>query len=187
MPGMQERLVLGDTLNFTTTVPDYPADESWTLKYRLVPTVSGSAIEITSSADTDNPELHRVQVPASTTSVWTAGSYTWFSYVEKAAESYSLGNGQITLLPNPRTASAPLDLRTDAAIALAQAKAALAAWTPTTKSYTIGGRQMVFNTPAEIVQVINYWTAEVKREENAAALASGMASKRRVMVRAARA
>jgi hypothetical protein len=30
----------GDTLDFTTSVPDYPASAGWTLKYRLVPRTS---------------------------------------------------------------------------------------------------------------------------------------------------
>ena len=35
-----EKLVAGDTLDFTDTVPDYPPADGWTLKYRLIPQFS---------------------------------------------------------------------------------------------------------------------------------------------------
>lgn len=180
---MLERLVLGDTLNYATSVADYPASSGWVLKFRLVPRVSGSAIEITCTADGD---LHRAQVSASTTAAWAAGTYSWLSWVEQGSEKYSVSNGQIQLIADPRSASAPLDLRTDAQVALDQSKAAFAAWTPTTRSYSIGGRSMEFNSPADILPVIRFWEGEVAKEANAAAMAKGMASGRRVFVRLGR-
>lgn len=180
---MLERLILGDTLNFTTTVDGYAASAGWALKYRLIPRVSGSAIEITCTASGD---LHLAQVDATTTANWVAGTYTWASWVEQGTEKYSVATGEIKLLVNPRTATAPFDLRTDAQVALDQAKAAFAAWTPTTKSYSIGGRSMEFNSAADILPVISYWEAEVAKETNAANMAKGMASGRRVLVRLGR-
>lgn len=180
---MLERLILGDTLNFTTTVDGYAASADWVLKYRLIPRLSGSAIDITCTASGD---LHLCQVPAATTAGWTAGTYAWASWVEQGTEKYSVATGEIKLLANPRTATAPFDLRSDAEIALAQAKAAFAAWTPTTKSYSIGGRSMEFNTAADILPVISYWETEVAKEANAAAVAAGRPNGRRVFVRLGR-
>ena len=180
---MLERLILGDTLDFTTTVDGYAASAGWVLKYRLIPRVSGTAIDITCTASGD---LHRAQVDATTTANWGAGVYAWHSWVEKGTEKYSVASGEIKLLPNPRTATAPFDLRTDAQVALDQAKAAFAAWTPTTKSYSIGGRSMEFNSAADILPVIRYWESEVAKEANASNLAKGLASGRRVFVRLGR-
>lgn len=177
---MLERLTLGDTLNFTTAVSGYGAASGWTLKFRLIPRTSGSAISITCAADGD---LHRASVDATTTAAWTAGIYNWSSWVEKAAEKYSVASGVITLLADPRTINAPYDLRTDAQIALDQAKAALKAWTPTTKRYSIAGREMEFNSVTEIIELIGYWETEVAKEANALALASGQRSRRQVFVR----
>ena len=71
---MLERLVLGDTLNYTTAVADYPASAGWALTYRLVPrSGAGTTIEFTSTADGD---LHRLQVSATTTAAWTAGTWS---------------------------------------------------------------------------------------------------------------
>lgn len=177
---MLERLIVGDTLNYATTVVGYSAADAWVLKYRLIPRGSGSAIEITCTAD---GELHRAQVSAATTSAWATGTYTWASWVEKAGEKYSVANGSIVLLADPRTATSTYDLRTDAQIALDQAKAALKAWTPTTKRYSIAGRDMEFNSASEIIGLIAYWESEVAKETNAIALASGQRSRRQVFVR----
>lgn len=44
---MQDVLIVGDTLDFVTSVPAYPASSGYTLKYRLIPRVSGTAITLT--------------------------------------------------------------------------------------------------------------------------------------------
>jgi hypothetical protein len=185
---MQQRIVIGDTLSFTTSVPDYPADEGWVLKHRLVlRTGAGTAIALTGTADGDDPSLHLTEASASVTATWSAGQYSWASYVEQGSQSYTLSTGSVELLANPRTSTAPLDLRTQAEIALAAAKAAFAAWTSTTRSYTIGNRSITFNSKAEIVQTINYWEMEVQREQRAQRLAKGLADPRKTFVRLGRA
>jgi hypothetical protein len=180
---MLERLILGDTLNFATTVDGYPASSGWVLKYRLVPRTAGAAISITCIAD---GELHRAQVAATTTAGWTAGTYSWASWVELGTEKYSVATGSITLVADPRTASAPFDLRTEAEVALDQARAAFAAWTPTTKKYTIGGRSMEFNSTADIIPIVQFWEREVAKEQRANDLAKGLADRRRTYVRMSR-
>ena len=79
------------------------------------------------------------------------------------------------------------DTRSQAQKALDDARAALAAWTPTTRKYTIGGRAMEFNSVAEILQLISYWDAQVRREQAAQAMAAGMKTGRKIHVRMGRA
>ena len=74
-----------------------------------------------------------------------------------------------------------------ASIGAGLAKAALAGWTPTTKRYSINGREMEFNAPADIVRVVRYWQAEVQREERTAQLLAGKADRRKTYVRIGRA
>lgn len=180
-------LTAGTTLSYTTSVPDYPANASWVLKYRLIPRVSGSAILLTGAADGADPTLHRITASAATTAAWAAGVYSWASWVEKAGEVYDVASGTVEITPDPRTAVAGgLDTRSAAQVALEAARAALAAWTPTTKSYQIGERSYTFNAPAEIIAVINYWQGVVKREEDLAAMAAGLGSRRKVYVRLSR-
>lgn len=180
-------LTAGTTLSYTTSVPGYLANASWVLKYRLIPRVTGAAILLTGAADATDPTLHRITATATTTGAWVAGVYSWASWVEKAGEVYDVGVGSVKILPDPRAITSPFDTRTDAQKALDAANAALAAWTPTTKSYTIGDRSYTFNAPAEILAVIAYWKTQVKREDDALAMASGLASRRKVYVRLNRA
>lgn len=180
-------LTAGTTLSYTTSVPNFPANASWVLKYRLIPRVSGTPILLTGAADGTDPTLHRITATAATTATWTAGIYSWASWVTKTVETYDVSSGSVKILPDPRVITAPFDTRSDAQIALEAAKAAMAAWTPTTKSYTIGDRSYTFNSPTEILAVISYWQNQVKREDDAIAMAAGLGSRRKVYVRLNRA
>ena len=182
---MQDRLTAGDTVNFTTSVADYPADEGWTLTYRLVLRSGSGAIELTSAQDGDDPSLHRIQVPAATTASWTAGTYSWASWVTQGAERYSLGTGTCTVLPDPSTQTGTFDTRTDARRALDDAKAAFYTMSaqPHVKRYSIGGRQMEFREAADIAALIDKLEAEVAREDRAERAAKGYADPRRYKVR----
>jgi hypothetical protein len=263
-----ERLIVGDTLSDTVTVPGYPASEGWTLKYRLIPRTSGAAITFGTTPDGD---AHVLLVAAAITAAWAAGEYNWAAYVERdtivattisaaaadnsfndsasgfiaagfevgdvvavagftgdvanniaagvvtaltaakmiiggtdgdvivddaagetvtiraaTARSHTVLTGAIRLLADPRVSNAPLDLRTDAEIALAAAKAAFASWSSTTKSYTIGSRSMTFNTQADIIPTIQYWEMQVQRERRAARLRAGLSDPRKTFVRLGR-
>jgi hypothetical protein len=182
---MLERLILGDTLSFLTTVADYPASAGWVLAYRLVPRGAGSAITITCTA---SGEQHRAQVAAGATAAWAAGTYSWHSYVTKAAESYSVATGSIQLLANPRTTTSGLDLRTNAQIALDAVQATLSGKaTSGTSSYRIGERELRSYTITELIQLESKLKADVAREINAARIAAGQPSNRQIHVRMGRA
>lgn len=162
---MQQTLVAGDSLNFATSTPDYPASAGWVLKYRLVPRGTGSAIELTATAEGDD---HRVQVAAATTAGWSAGAYGWAAWVEKTGEQYTVDSGQITVTPNPRTVAAGTDLRSEARKALEDLKTAHAAYVAsngTVASYQIADRQRTFRSVAEIVKLITYYEQQVAKED----------------------
>lgn len=185
---MLDRLILGDTLNYATTVAGYAASDGWTLYYRLIPRTSGSAIEITSSADDADPSAHRVEVVASTTTGWTAGIYNWHSWVAKASEKYSVGSGVITLVADPRTATAPYDLRSDAQIALDNVRAVIQGKaSQDVLRYQIQGRSLERYPMSELIALESKLSAQVAREQEAVNLSAGLASKRRIFLRLGRA
>lgn len=174
-------LIAGDTLNFATTLADYPATDSWVLKYRLVPrTSTNTAISLTAAAEGTD---HRITASAATTAAWAADNYTWTSWVEKGSEKYSVESGQLTIQADPRTAAAGYDGRSVAERAYDQARAALAAWTPTTRRYRINDREMEFSAKGDIVGVVSYWQTEVAKERRAATLARGLPDPRRSFIR----
>lgn len=185
---MLERLVLGSTLNFATTVAGYAASDGWTLHYRLIPRTSGSAIDITSAQDEDDPDAHRVEVAAATTADWAAGICNWASWVTKASEVYDIATGVITLVADPRTATAPYDLRSDAQVALDNVRAVIRGKASAdVLRYQIQGRSLERYPMAELISLESKLAAEVFRETEAANLNAGLASKRRIFLRLGRA
>lgn len=158
----QHQLIAGDTLQFATSTPAYPASSGWTLRYRLVPRQSsGAVIDL---ASTPSGDEHQVQVGPSVTSQWAAGEYSWASWVERSGETYTVGSGQITIHPDPRQAAPGFDGRSASQRALDDARAALRAWDPATRRYKIGEREREFNSVSEIRKLIGLLELEVRRE-----------------------
>lgn len=162
----QTELIAGDSLNYLSTATGYSAADGWVLKYRLIPrTVGNSAIDITATAEGAD---HRVQVAAATTASWAADTYGWAAWVEMGAEKYTVQTGQLTVQPDPRTAAVGTDTRSLARRALDDAKAALAAYSPTKRRYRIADREMEFNSPGDIIKTITYWEGKVDAEDRLA-------------------
>jgi hypothetical protein len=180
---MQSRLVSGTTLNFTTYVADYLPTDGWVLKFRLIPRTTGTPIDITTTQDATDSTLHRAQVTAATTAGWTAGEYSWASWVELGTEKYAVSGGTITVAPNPIVAST-LDSRSAARIALDNVRAVIAGNASRgILSYTIAGRSLERYSMADLLKLESSLRAEVQREENCAAMAAGLPSRRKTYVR----
>jgi hypothetical protein len=163
-------LTAGDTLDFTTAVPDYLASAGWTLKYRLAPRVSGAAIDITSAADGDD---HRVTATAATTAAWAAGFYGWSAYVEKAAERYTVDTGELQIRAASATIAAGTDNRSHVRKMLDAVRALLEGKTDVVE-YTINGRSMKKMSMAELRVLENQYSNAVASEDAAANLANGI-------------
>lgn len=156
----------GDTYSQLVPLAAYPASAGWVLKARFTArSAGGAAIDITGSAEGDD---HRLTVAAATTANWVAGSYSAVLWVERAGESYTVGQYQLSITPNLRTVAVGTDTRSQAQRALDDARAAFAAWRPTLRKYRILDREREFNSAAEILKVISYWEREVEREMAAA-------------------
>lgn len=185
---MQAKLIAGDGLKFTSSVPDYPASDGYTLTYRLVRR-DGTAgpIQIVATALGDD---YQVNVAPGTTATWTLGTYSWAAYVSKAGERYTVESGEVEILPDPAVSGSPLDLRTRARKALDDLNAARATWVATggrVKRYSIAGRDIEYKDAAEIDREIAFWTRQVGEEQTAADLEVGRRPKNRILTRFVRA
>lgn len=181
---MRDRIIAGDTLDFVTTLPDYPASGGYTLKYRLSPRTTGSAIDITCSAAGDD---HRCGAAASVTATWAAGEYSWACWVEKGAERYGgteyPWRGECTILPNPATTT-NYDSRSDARKALDAMNAFIAGSTDmTVRRYTIGGRELERWPLADLLVARQRFASEVASEDAKARLNAGLGGGRKIQVR----
>lgn len=171
----------GDSVSWTESLPAYPANAGWVLKIRFLwPT--GTAIQITASASGAD---HAVSLTAAQTASWAAGTATRVAFVEKGAERITLDQSAVTVLPDLGAATT-FDGRSQAVKALADAKAALAAYVATGRvhvaEYTIGDRSMKFRSAQEIHDLIAHYEREVASERAMAAVLQGQ-SPGRVRVR----
>lgn len=179
---MQQILIAGDTLRFTTSVPDYPATDGYTLTYRLVRRdAGGTAIEIIAVASGSDYE---VNVAPATTAAWVAGKYTWAAYASKALERHTVERGEIEIKPDPAAVTAPYDDRSharktlDAIQALMEGRASV-----DQQEITLAGRSLKLMDPEDLLVWLDKYTWLVRQEEEAARLAAGLPSRNRVLTR----
>jgi hypothetical protein len=178
---MIETITVGDTLDFSTTVADYPPGDGWTLKFRLVPRAAGpTPILLTSAADGD---AHRVQVGPTTAATWTAGDYSWTSWVEKTGARYTVSEGQVTLLPDPavvtsRDNRSQVRKTLDAINAVIEGRA-----TKDQQEYSIGDRTLKRMPIADLLKFRDRYRGEANAEANAERIAAGLGGRNRVLVR----
>jgi hypothetical protein len=178
---MLSRFAIGGTLEFSKTLSAYPASAGWVLSVRLVLKSGSGSQEFSATASGDS---HVFSVPAATTSSWTPGVYTWFMWATKGSDVKNVESGETTLLPNPRTATGSLDLRSEAQQALDAVRATLRGTASAgQRSYTINGRQLERYSIAEMIALESKLARDVQREEQ---LATGR-NPRRMVARVARA
>jgi hypothetical protein len=169
-------IVAGDTAKWLRSLDDYPASESWVLSYTLV----SAAQRYTFSATASGAD-HLVTVAATTAATWVAGTYTWRAQVSKAGEVYTVGTGSLTVRPSFATAT---DGRSHARRTLEAIEAVIEGRATSEVSYyMIGGRQLRYIEPAQLLALRDRYRAEVAREDAAQRAAAGLPDRRRVFVR----
>jgi len=160
---MLSRFALGGNLEFSKALPAYPASAGWVLSYRLV--LKGGTGHVAFSAAADG-DAYAVAVPAATTATWAPGGYTWFSWVTLGADVHNVEHGETVLLPDPRTATAALDLRSDAQIALDNVRATIRGTaTANVLRYTIQGRALEHYTITDLLVLEGKLLRDVQREQ----------------------
>lgn len=163
----QDKLYAGDSLNFATETPGYSAADGWVLYYRLVP-VSGAASAITLSSTAEGSS-HRIQATAVTTAAWSAGDYAWSSWVQLAGETYTVQQGRLTVVDNPRTVAAGTDLRSHAERVLESIEAVIEnRATQAQSEYQVAGRQLKYTPLSDLLALRDKYRWEVKRDRAAA-------------------
>lgn len=167
----------GDSATWSCDLPDYPPAAGWSLKHRVL-WRSGAPADFGAVA---NGAGWSVTLTGEATAPWAPGPATLVRWVERGTEKVTLGSSPITILPDLTTAQA-FDPRTDAERALADAKAALTAYTANhgvhVAEYTIAGRTMKFRAASEITELIDRLERDVAFERARAAAMSGVAAGR---------
>jgi hypothetical protein len=167
---MQRSITAGDSLKFTVSLSDYPASAGWVLSYRLIPRAAGAVITFAAGASGDD---HLVALNAAATASWAAGDYTSAAFVALGADRFTIDSesSQVTIRPNLGTVSTPIDLRSQAEIALAAVRAKLGGKaTDAVESYRINDRELRFYSLTELVRLEQKLASDVAREQLAAGI-----------------
>lgn len=149
----------GDTATWRRTLADYPASESWQLKYTLVGTAGAYAF--TAAADGDD---HVVTVAPATTAAWAAGRYVLTEYVTDGTSRFTLASTSVRVLADLAAASEPLDTRSHASKVLDAIEAWLESQAPTAAKFELAGRRLENYPLPELLTLRDRYRAEVRRE-----------------------
>jgi hypothetical protein len=170
------RINAGDTARWLKSLADYPASAGWALAYTLVSAAQRYTFSGTASGDD-----FLVNVAASTTTGWAAGSYAWRAQVSRAGEVYTVAEGQVEVAP---AFGAAVDARSAARRGLDAINAVLEnRATAGVAEVTIGGRAVKHIPLPELLALRDRYRIDVAREEAAARSAAGLAPAGRVAVR----
>lgn len=148
----------GDTATWEITLQDYPAGD-WTLHYTLIN--AAQKIEFSSAA---NGAAHRIEVPASTTADWEAGSYAWQCRAVNGAQVFTIRTGTMTVLPD-FGAVATLDARSHAEKTLAAIEAWIEGRSLAVAEYEIAGRKMKYIPITELLKLRDQYRREVRGQQ----------------------
>lgn len=155
------RIVAGDSVEWTKTIPDYPADLGWVLSYVMLSSGCSPAT-ITSAASGSD---HAVSVPSETTATYVAGVYHWTSMVAKGSDRKTISTGVWEVLQNPATATIATDPRTHAEKCLAAIEAVIEGrMADPIVEYQIGTRMAKKIPHWELVKLRTFYKTEVRRE-----------------------
>ncbi len=159
----------GDTINWNIALPDYPATEGWTLKYKAVCAAGFFAIASTASGSD-----HAVSVAKDTTAAYTPGTYTLAKYVESATELITLAELTLVVKPSLSGATAALDNRGHVKKVLDAIEAVLEGRAGTDQmELTIDGTTLKRTPVNELLTLRSKYLAYWKQEQTAANLAAG--------------
>lgn len=156
------KLRAGETLQFTKSLTDYPADENWTITYSL----RGIAATKIDFASVASGKDHSITVPFTTTTEWVAGVYNGVGIVSDGTTAKQIWSGQIEILPNFSAMDGGTDTRTPNRIALDSVRAVLAGRANSTilKS-EVEGTTLERISHAELIKLESYLANKVRNEE----------------------
>jgi hypothetical protein len=166
----------GDTIKWSRSLADYPANDSWVLSYELIN--SANRYTVTAAASAAD---HLVTITAATSAGYAAGAYDWRARVTKSGEVYTVGAGRITVA---KSFAAAIDTRSQARRTLEAIEATLEGRsTSATAEYEIAGRKLKYLSVPDLLKFRDRYRIDVAREDAATRAAAGLSNPGRIYVR----
>lgn len=166
----------GDTVKWTRSLPDYPANDGWVLSYELV----NATARYSFSAGTSGAD-HTVTIAANVSAGYLPGAYDWRARVAKASEIFTVGSGRLNV--NASFASAT-DVRSHARKVLGAIDAYFEnSQNLTAARYMIAGRELWRIPITELLKLRDRYRQDIAREDAAQRAGAGLPNPGRIFVR----
>lgn len=181
--GVPASIYAGDTVKFNIPVtPDYSSAASWVGTFVLKHNTGNDSITATGVAD--GAGGWNFTLTAAQTANLHIDTHWYQLYVTKAAERYTLEQGQVRILGNIAVGT-NYDGRSQAQIDLEAVQAAMRTKISggAVAEYTIGNRSLKSMPMTDLIALENKLKADVAKEARAERIAKGLNSGRAVYVR----
>lgn len=182
--GVPTKIYAGDTVKFNIpATDDYTSTASWVATFTLKHDTGNDNISVTGVADGSGG--WNFTLTATQTSGFHAQVHWWQLYVTKAAERFTLGQGELQVFANIPTAGNTYNGKSQAQLDLEAVQAAIRAKISggAVAEYTIGNRSLKSYPMADLIALESKLRADVSREKRADRIAKGLNSGRAVYVR----
>lgn len=177
-----KEITVGDRVQWARELADFDASE-WTLTYYLRANGPGALITI---AATDDDGEFSVDVAPAVSASWTPGAYFWQSFVAQLNDRKPIGTGRLVIQPDFSSIEIPIDGRSHYRRTMENIQLVIEGRsTHDQQRYVMQtvGRSVDKMPIADLLKFLDYYRAEVKAEDAAAALARGEATGRNVFIR----
>jgi hypothetical protein len=169
--------IAGDTVKWKRCLSDYKATDGWELYYSMR---GDHSFELEATAQGDD---HLITITAAESAAYTAATYKWIAYVEKAGERYTVDQGYMTVQPDLATGT---DAITDELIQLEKDVAAIKAFLAKNykyANYAINGRSLTNYAMADLFLLKDRLQRELNRLRDAEKLRRGLGTGKTIRVR----
>lgn len=170
----------GDTFLLELGAGDYPADESWTLEATFRKP-NGADVFFTSTA---NGSSHLFSINYLTTQDWVKGDYTGEIRAVNGSQRFTVWTGYLEILPDLNLEDPNYDARTHARKMLDLVESVLEnRASKAILSTTIAGQSISRYSPEQLLNLRDFYRAEVAAEEKQALLDAGQNASNQVKIR----
>ena len=170
----------GDTVQWIKAVTDYLPADGWVLTYTFV--MQGQKFQVTAIDNGDG--RHLATITAADSAPIKDGHYHWVATVTKALERFTVGHGDVEVLPDLEASPEGRDTRTYAKQLLDAIEATIAGTATTDQaSYSFDGVSITRMPMTELLSARDKMRAEVAREVARDRLSKGLGDQSRIFVR----
>lgn len=160
-------LVAGDTLKVAAVAlaADYPASDSWSMKWTFVPAKGGTPVEVTATGGSASWD---VLVAANVTAAWGKGLWNWVARATKSSQTITVDQGSFEVRPDPAATNVDQRSHFQRTLDLIEATIEGRATGADLEHQFEDGRRIKYMTHAELLQMRDAYAAKVRAERQSA-------------------